>query len=360
MPGGEMRPCGCVGSRLVGSRWDKDAFHTCFLCYRLPGHRRRRAGFTPPPPPPPHVRRQTGPVAPGTASDCTYYDTAVDRSYNCDFFQIEWGLSAPDFLDYNPSVGADCSGIVVGNSYCVEVNYGLPRPTARVTATLPATTTTTGPSKPSPTQEGLAEDCNTFYFAVSGDTCDKILTTTTASAALPTTSTPVGPSPTQDGIDVNCQRYHQAVSGDTCQGIVNKYGTFDLNQFYGWNPAVGNTCSGLWLGYYYCIDKSISLNNDSFTQVHTTELAVTDTLTTTSTTAAPAPPAETCNPSAPTPTQPSAICGCKKWHLIDSDNTCDAITKQYGVTLSDFTSWNPSVGSTCTSLWLGYYVCVAK
>ncbi|KAK1711770.1 hypothetical protein BDP67DRAFT_468696, partial [Colletotrichum lupini] len=132
--------------------------------------------------------------------------------------------------------------------------------------------------------------------------------------------------------------HHQAVSGDTCQGIVNKYGTFDLNQFYGWNPAVGNTCSGLWLGYYYCIG----------------------TLTTTSTTAAPAPPAETCNPSAPTPTQPSAICGCKKWHLIGSGNTCDAITKQYGVTLSDFTSWTPSVGSTCTRLWLGYYVCVAK
>ncbi|KAK1525923.1 uncharacterized protein CCOS01_08341 [Colletotrichum costaricense] len=272
---------------------------------------------------PAHVRRQTGPVAPGTASDCTYYDTAVDRSYNCDFFQIEWGLSAPDFLDYNPSVGADCSGIVVGNSYWVEVNYGLPRPTTRVTATLPATTTaavpvtTTGPSKPSPTQEGLAEDCTAFYFAVSGDTCDKIV------SAYGSTFT-----------FADFYKWNPA-------GIVNKYGTFDLNQFYGWNPAVGNTCSGLWLGYYYCI-------------------AVTDTLTTTSTTAAPAPPAETCNPSAPTPTQPSAICGCKKWHLIDSDNTCDAITKQYGVTLSDFTSWNPSVGSTCTSLWLGYYVCVAK
>ncbi|KAF6784890.1 LysM domain-containing protein [Colletotrichum sojae] len=262
-----------------------------------------------------HVRRQTGPVAPGTAPDCTYYDTA------------------------NPSVGADCSGIIVGNSYCVE--------------------------------DGLAADCTDFYFAVAGDSCAKIWNpavgtscsglwantyycvgvagtptkpTTTAPPAPPPTA-PAGPSRTQDGIADNCQRHHKAVSGDTCQGIVDRYGTFSLTQFYAWNPAVGNTCSGLWLGYYYCIGVPGTPGSPP------------------TTTAAPAPappPADTCNPSAPAPTQPSATCGCKRWHLVGSGNTCDAIARQYGIAVGSLTSWNPSVGSTCNSLWLGYYVCVAK
>jgi len=49
------------------------------------------------------------------------------------------------------------------------------------------------------------------------------------------------------------QKYHQAVSGDTCQVIVDKYRTFSLADFYKWNPAVGSSCSSLWIGYYYCI-----------------------------------------------------------------------------------------------------------
>ncbi|RYP17573.1 hypothetical protein DL765_004428 [Monosporascus sp. GIB2] len=75
------------------------------------------------------VRRQDGPIDPGTAPDCTCYDTAYDESMDCQYFEDSWSLSHADFVNYNPSVKDDCSGIKVGNSYCVEVNYGFPRPT---------------------------------------------------------------------------------------------------------------------------------------------------------------------------------------------------------------------------------------
>lgn len=116
-------------------------------------------------------------------SDCTYSETALDSSYTCAYYQDDWGISAADFLDWNPGVKADCSGIKVGNAYCVEVNFGLPRPTSTTTQPPTSTTTTTtvptstGPSKPSPTQAGLIDTCTAFYKAVENDTCDKIVRT---------------------------------------------------------------------------------------------------------------------------------------------------------------------------------------
>ncbi|POS70341.1 hypothetical protein DHEL01_v211261 [Diaporthe helianthi] len=101
------------------------------------------------------------------------------------------------FLDWNPGVKADCRGIKVGNAYCVEVNFGLPRP-AWTTTSSATTTSTTVPSsknnaKPSPTQDGLIGTCKAFYKARENDDCDK---------------------------------------------IVRAYGTFTFNDFLLWNPEV--------------------------------------------------------------------------------------------------------------------------
>jgi hypothetical protein len=127
---------------------------------------------------------------------------------------------------------------------------------------------------------------------------------------------------------------------------VSKFDTFTLATFIKWNPAVGSVCSSLFLNYYYCIG-----------------IPGTPTKKPTPTSRKPsATPKPTCNPSAPTPTptQPGAICGCKKWHKVVSGNTCDTIVKQYGITKANFNKWNPKVGSACQTLWLGYSVCVGK
>jgi hypothetical protein len=45
-------------------------------------------------------KRQDGPTAPDTASDCTYWDTAYDSSMTCQYFEDGWSLTHAQFLDY--------------------------------------------------------------------------------------------------------------------------------------------------------------------------------------------------------------------------------------------------------------------
>lgn len=55
----------------------------------VPGKRRDRV-----------VRRQDGPVDDGTVADCTFWDTALDQSYTCAYFEEAWGLSHDQFVEY--------------------------------------------------------------------------------------------------------------------------------------------------------------------------------------------------------------------------------------------------------------------
>ncbi|RFU25496.1 hypothetical protein B7463_g10848, partial [Scytalidium lignicola] len=73
----------------------------------------------------------------------------------------------------------------------------------------------------------------------------------TSNGAAPT---PVQtPSPVQPGIVDGCSNFYQAVSGDTCNEVAVRF-RISNDDFYSWNPAIGgSSCSGLWLGYYYCV-----------------------------------------------------------------------------------------------------------
>ncbi|KAK2742841.1 hypothetical protein FQN57_005132, partial [Myotisia sp. PD_48] len=297
-----------------------------------------------------NFKRQEGPVDPGTIPDCTWYDTALDSTYNCAFFEREWNLSHELFVFWNPGVKQDCSGIKIGNSYCVEA------PT-KPTATHPTTTSpspTTSP-KPSPTQEGIINTCVSFYKAISGDSCSSIVDTygtfnletfvnwnpavkadcsglwvgyyycvgipgtlTSKPTSTATITTPTGPSPTQTGIIKTCNRFYKAVSGDSCSSIVDTYGTFNLETFVNWNPAVKADCSGLWVGYYYCIGIP-----------GTPTSKPTSTATT---------------PTGPSPTQTGIIKTCNRFYKTVSGDSCSGIVDKYRTfTLDNFISWNPAV-----------------
>jgi hypothetical protein len=45
-------------------------------------------------------KRQDGPTAPDTASDCLYWDTMFDSSMECKYFEDGWGITHEQFLDY--------------------------------------------------------------------------------------------------------------------------------------------------------------------------------------------------------------------------------------------------------------------
>ncbi|KAL1617782.1 hypothetical protein SLS54_007561 [Diplodia seriata] len=371
-----------------------------------------------------------------SAADCTYYETALTADDTCTSFEQNWGISHADF---NPGVKDDCSGLQIGNSYCVEVNFGVPQPTStHAPTTTSASSEPTEPAKPSPTQDGLIDTCTSFYLAAKGDTCDKIInkygtftftefyawnpavdedcsglwastyycvgvpSTPTvkpsATTSAPTT-TPTGPSPVQDGVVDTCTTFYKAVSGDSCTAIVNRYGTFSVADFTTWNPAVGEDCSGLWLGYYYCV----GVPGTPTTKPTTTQTSAMPTATgpsptqdgiiSTCTRYYKAVSGDSCskiassygtfslddflswNPAVgedcsglwlgyyycidvPSPTQPGAVCPCRTWHEVGTGNSCQSIEKQYGISAANFNAWNPQVGSDCSTLWLGYYVCV--
>jgi hypothetical protein len=119
-------------------------------------------------------RRQDGPVPTGTITDCTYFVDAQTGD-TCASIASEWGITQAQFLDYNPSVKSDCSGLVVGDSYCVEENFGNGPAPSSTTSTSMMTTSATTTAGPSPTQSGLVANCNAFYKVVSGDYCQRIV-----------------------------------------------------------------------------------------------------------------------------------------------------------------------------------------
>ncbi|GAW27292.1 hypothetical protein SAMD00023353_10200180 [Rosellinia necatrix] len=70
-------------------------------------------------------------------------------------------------------------------------------------------------------------------------------TTTTAPNATPT--------PHQPDMINNCKKFYKVLSGDTCQKVADAF-FITLDLLHGWNPAVGDDCSSLLLGYYVCVD----------------------------------------------------------------------------------------------------------
>ncbi|KAL1835661.1 hypothetical protein VTJ49DRAFT_6258 [Mycothermus thermophilus] len=130
------------------------------------------------------------------------------------------------------------------------------------------------------------------------------------------------------GLIPSCKTFYQVVRGDTCQKIVDKHGTFTLDNFYSWNPAVGSDCSGLQAGVFVCV-------------------GVRGTPTTRPTN------------TAPSPTQTGLIPSCKTFYQVVRGDTCQKIVDKYGTfTLQDFFAWNPAVGTDCSGLQAGVYVCV--
>ncbi|KAL3433589.1 hypothetical protein BDV09DRAFT_186601 [Aspergillus tetrazonus] len=50
--------------------------------------------------------------------------------------------------------------------------------------------------------------------------------------------------------------------------------------------------------------------------------------------------------------------GCTGFQPVVSRDTCADIAADVVISLTDFVSWNPGVGSNCSGLCLGYNVCI--
>ncbi|KAL4940189.1 hypothetical protein BDV06DRAFT_197177 [Aspergillus oleicola] len=179
-------------------------------------------------------------------------------------------------------------------------------------------------------------------------TDDDPVDTTSTTSTTATTSAVATPTPTQAGMVAGCTEFHQVAEGDQCGSIANDY-DITLDDFYRWNPGVGDACGSLWLEYYVCVGIS---------STSTTETATTTTTTTTTTTATTTSSGG--GVATPTPTQVGMVAGCTDFHSVEDGDQCDVIASEYGISSDDFYTWNPGVGTSCSSLWLGYYVCVGR
>ncbi|KAL3452698.1 hypothetical protein BJX65DRAFT_302607 [Aspergillus insuetus] len=256
-----------------------------------------------------YVRRDNTPELPydpDTTPYCTWW-IDNDGSSSCRHILSDWRISLNDFRRWNPSITASCGGLETGRSYCVEA-WGEPAPTTTLTTIERPTT---------------------------------IRTTTTTTI---TNKTGSAPGPTQSGQIDTCNRWDLVQAGDTCNVYLAKYPGLSLANLVEWNPAIGNQCQNLWVETYLCTGI------EGWSTPTTT--STTNKITTTS------PPGN--GIATPTPTQPGMIDNCNGFHEVKSGDTCASIAQAAGISVSELTTWNSGVGTGCSSLWLGYYVCISR
>lgn len=156
-----------------------------------------------------YVAAPTQTVA-GTTPYCYEWYT-VGSGGTCYAIETEYDITMTELVALNTGINADCTNLELNVAYCVS---GVPLAS---TSSVAATTTTTSTK-----------------------------TSTTSAAAVTT------PSPIQTGIASGCTIFYEAQSDDGCYDIAAEYG-ITLDDFYAWNPAVGDECAGLWPNYYYCV-----------------------------------------------------------------------------------------------------------
>ncbi|KAL5337117.1 hypothetical protein BJX70DRAFT_389455 [Aspergillus crustosus] len=397
----------------------------------------------------------SGDVDPNVANGCTYWANSIAVGDSCADLQDFFGITVAQLVSWNPSLSSNKCELTVGWSYCVEAPKVQPTTSKTTTSTTKtttasstwttsvSTTTTTSAGAPTPTQSGLIPTCNSFYFVEEGDYCEEIVssfgnftldqfyswnpavqndcsglqagyyvcvgvvgppvtssTTTKPATTLPATTTTSSNSPQQTGIAENCNKFYFVESGNTCAEIAIDNG-ITLSNFYLWNPAVGTLCNGLQAGYYVCVGVS-GIPTTNTTRVTTSTSTATSGPSPTQSGISPdcttyynAQPGDSCwtiitekytyltsalfyawNPAVGSTCQylqsgyyycvatkdaapmPDTISTCVEWHQIVSGDTCWLIESEYGITATQFGRWNPSVGASCESLWLGYFVCV--
>ncbi|KAM5453917.1 hypothetical protein MaudCBS49596_002542 [Microsporum audouinii] len=181
----------------------------------------------------------------------------------------------------------------------------------------------------------------------------------------------------------DCSFMSPAATGDTCQSLASDWG-INVSQFIQWNAGVD--CNALVVGRQYCIlwagaepssvttsstpsSRTTSTTTSTTTSATTSATTSTTTSATTSTitsttvskTSMTTSPAMTtpATPPGPSQVQGGIATDCQRYHQVKSGDSCQNIVDTYKTfTLNQFYSWNPAVGKSCESLWLGYYVCI--
>ena len=151
----------------------------------------------------------------------------------------------------------------------------------------------------------------------------------------------VTPLPVQEGLTDQCKTFHLVGEDESCQDILDKYDV-RLSDFVRWNPAVAKACTNMWADYYVCVGSTESSPTKAKQDSPPT----------------PSAPGSPTSSATPSPIQQGMVKGCKKFHLVEEDEYCIDIQKEYRITMEQIYKWNPAVGKDCTKMWANTYLCV--
>ncbi|EWY97095.1 hypothetical protein FOYG_05577 [Fusarium oxysporum NRRL 32931] len=271
------------------------------------------------------------PIQPGMVSNCNKF-YFVEQGDNCNAVSSKHGITLAQFTTWNPKLGTGCSGLWADVWVCVSVIGHTATPTQ-------STKPTNGIETPSPIQAGMTKSCNKFHLIKSTTTCNSIqdyykLPLKDFYSWNPSIGSKCNgittPTPIQAGMTKSCNKFHPVKSTTTCASIQDYY-KISFADFYAWNPAIGSKCTALWVDYNVCVGVVGQK---------------------------PTPTQPSNGVTTPSPIQSGITKNCKKFHQVKSTTTCASIQNYYKITMANLFKWNPAIGSTCKSLWMGYWVCV--
>ncbi|RSL51422.1 hypothetical protein CEP51_015207 [Fusarium floridanum] len=118
----------------------------------------------------PHERRGATPSYPrddNTTEYCTWWHDYDDK-ISCDELLSDNMIDIDQFRRWNPSIKANCEGLTVGRSYCVEATFeptpGDPEPEPTEKPKPSPTVPSNGIETPNSIQPGMVNNCNKFYL----------------------------------------------------------------------------------------------------------------------------------------------------------------------------------------------------
>lgn len=227
------------------------------------------------------------PIQTGMTYGCTKFHK-VQEGEPCQDIADDNGISLASLISWNPALGSDCRTLKY--DYYVCVGRSSTASSTPSTTKASATTSTSG-ATPSPTQSGMADQCNKFHKVKQDESCETIAsdagissgdlyawnpaigddcrtlkydyyvcvgrstsnTSKTTSTASSTTNTSgATPSPTQSGMVQGCKEFHKVKQDEYCAQIADDYNVA-LNDLLNWNPAVGQNCESLKYDFYLCV-----------------------------------------------------------------------------------------------------------
>ncbi|CAJ0542419.1 Ff.00g000680.m01.CDS01 [Fusarium sp. VM40] len=314
-------------------------------------------------------------VHPGQPSNCIAWHI-VKEGDDCETVPNKYYITKQEFLAWNPSVSKDClTNFWLKYAYCVRIDgTSAVYTTAKSTATSKTALSTVQSDKGSSTSSTKVPSTKDVTSVVTSDqtaskpTSESITTTTadttysvrnpvsTWNITTPTTDVNWPPKATQSGQPKDCNKWHLVRGRQSCQDVLNIHSSFmKKDEFFKWNPEVHEDCSGLFVGYWYCVGvNSISTGNLEW---ETSTPPFTPPPEPTPYTPTKITPAN--SDFTPTPSHGPMPTDCIHYHQAEADENCRDILKTYSYLSKDqFFKYNPVLKMNCDGLWKGNWYCV--